>query len=191
MFEATDKQRAALLRAGYTQQEISSLRGRQVSELLDYVARNGWKRPSSAQIDALVAVELNSYRKATWEAVFVTGNFSRNELKLTETPDTEGYIDCALSDLETARELGLKAAQLQGEALYTLKVMCDRKQWDEVLKKLNLSRSIAHRQMQLAWDLPRYLLKRLKRRFLLLKNPKRRRANWIPSGSTDTRCRSC
>ncbi len=61
---ATNKQRALLLRKGYTNSELKDLTVGEACRLIDELKRNNWTRPSAAQIKAREAAKLYRLRKS-------------------------------------------------------------------------------------------------------------------------------
>ncbi len=149
----TDKQKASLRKAGYTEVELQGLTVLQASALLHYVVRNGWKRPTQAQVEAIAADEMNADEEASKKAVPLARIPSSEELEEL-TKDFSLTRICpfydAMDDLKSAVSKGKEALLEQGRALLLLREACERRSWGKVLKALRLPRTTAHRQIQAA-----------------------------------------
>jgi hypothetical protein len=149
----TEKQTTTLQKAGYKDSELNGLTVAQASKLLHYVAHNGWKRPTAAQIEAIAAGELIEDKQASSRAAPLARIPSTEELEnLTQDmPPAKAYaFEEAMYELKGAVGKGKEAILEQGQALCFLKQVCNHRQWGKLLEAIELPRTTAHRQMQVA-----------------------------------------
>lgn len=151
--QISDKQRDVLQRAGFTAEDLSGLTTGQATALLHYVVRNNWKRPTATQIEAIAAEEMNEDEAVLRSSEPMARIPSDNEVEeLAEgmSPGQMQQFYDAMDDLKEAVHKGREAFLQQGRALCLLKKACGHKAWGKVLQTLDLPRTTAHRQMQVA-----------------------------------------
>jgi hypothetical protein len=149
----TEKQTATLRKAGYQDSELDGLTAGQARSLLHYVSQNNWKRPTSAQVEAIAAGELNEDEKASSRAAPLARIPSTEVLEnLTRDmpPAEANAFEEAMYELKEAVRKGKEAILEQGQALCLLKKVCNHREWGKLLQAIALPRTTAHRQMQVA-----------------------------------------
>ena len=161
----TERQKASLRKAGYTEVELQGLTVLQASALLHYVSQNGWKRPTAAQVEATADREIIADEQACKTRVALVRIPSSKELKrLTKGTSLASSFafDEGMSYLRYA--VSQRDPRQQGAALCMLRAACSYKEWDKVLEAIGVPRTVANRQMQLARDASPKLSKWLKKR---------------------------